>query len=144
MSININKSKLLFIIGVILAVIAIFMAGFYAHAYYETQQTNSAKNVAKAFVADLVNGKTDAAYSLTSKSLQSKQDKAAFAKAIGDVKSSKPAYGDSQYIMRQGKFYYAQRALNLPKTSSGSTTGDFSLVLVRQGTVWRVLTVSVQ
>ncbi len=144
MKLLINKQKALRLIVGLMAVILIFTAGIYAHIYYQAKQIDSAKATAQAFVQDLVTGKIDSAYGLTAKSLQSKQTKTAFTTAIGNVKSDKPSYGDAQYMMRDGKFYYTQRALNLPKTDSGSTTGDFILVLTYQGTAWRVETVAIQ
>jgi hypothetical protein len=139
-----NVKKLIPIVGIIMAVIAVFLGGLFSHSYYSTQQANSAKTTASTFVQDLVTGKVETAYGLTSKSLQSKQNKDSFVKAIGDLKADKPYYEAAQYTTRDGNFYYSQRVLNLPKTSTGSTSGDFYLMLTKDGLSWKVATVKVQ
>lgn len=140
---NSMTKKLLMGLGAVLVAIGLFSAGYYTRGVYEQQQDKAAAKVGATFVQDLVSGKTSEAYSLTSKSLQSKQSKEDFTNTVKGLKADKPVYDDVQSTTKDGHFYYSQRVLGLPAASNGNTTASFFIVIDKQGMDWRVSQVTV-
>lgn len=140
---NSMTKKILMGLGVLLVAVGLFAAGYYTRGVYEQQQDKAAAKVGAAFVQDLVNGKTSEAYSLTSKSLQSKQNKEDFTNTVKGLKADKPTYDGIQSSAKDGHYYYSQRVLGLPAAANGNTTASFFIVLDKQGMNWRVSQVTV-
>lgn len=135
--------KSLLIVGVLVLAVGLYVAGFYSRGKYDQQQAKAAEKVGAAFVQDLMSGKTSEAYGLTSKSLQSKQNKDSFTKTTASLKTDKPTYEGAQSTSKDGHYYYSQKVLGLPASESGNTTASFFLVLDQQGSGWKVSQVTV-
>jgi hypothetical protein len=139
-----QMKKPIVLIVTALVVVAVFFAGFAARPVYEKRQFENSTKTAQDFVKLIVEGKNDQAYALTTKTLQSQQDKAAFAAALGDLKSDKPDIQKSQAVNNDGTIIYYQRVLNLPKSTKGSTTGLFYVTSVKEDGKWKIASVTVQ
>lgn len=138
-----NIKKILVIVVAILLIPAIFFAGFYTKGYYEKKQETAATKVAKQFVADIVNGNTSSAYTLTGKALQTGQKSSDFSSTMSGLNSKTPKYETAQ-VMRQGsQIFYVQRVTGLPATKTGSDAGNFYVALNQEGGSWKVTTVTV-
>ena len=141
------KTKLpsiLVVLAVVTFGVAVFSAGFYARPKYDQRQENAAAVVASKFVKNLTAGDNDAAYSLTSKNLQSKQTKEQFVVDMPGLKADKPEFVAPQVARLKGTILYTQSVNNLPPTTSGKTTGDFYIGVVKEDGAWKVDTASVR
>ncbi len=140
---NLKQNKLVRIIVTVLLAAGLIAAGYFARGYYDTKQQKDTANIASVFVKDIVSGKTSQAYSLTSKDLKAKQSKDDFAKTVESLKADKPTYDSLQYTKDGDTYFYSIRVLNLPKTSTGSTSGVFLVALTKEGRSWKIASLNV-
>lgn len=136
--------KILTIAGIVLAGAVLFLAGFYLRPQYDKKQFSGTTSTAKKFVTNVTSGDTDAAYVLTSKSLQAQQSKEEFTDLLSGLKADKPEFSPGQAIKNGEGILYYQRVLNMPEAPSGSTNANFYITLEKEGDTWKVATVSVQ
>ncbi len=138
-----KTKKIIIIIAIVLAVPALFFSGFYAKGYYDKQQDEAAKKTARIFIDDLLAGDNAKAYALTSKSLRDKQNESDFVKAMDGLKSDNPRHDPAEVTKNGSKIIYTQKVVGLPRSSTGSEVGAFSIELTKDGTSWKVSSASV-
>lgn len=136
--------KILTIAGIVVAGVALFLAGFYLRPQYDKKQFSGSTNAAKQFVADVTSGDASGAYAQTTKSLQDRQNKEEFTKLMASLKADKPEFNTPQALKSGNTIVYYQRVLNMPQSAAGSTNAEFYITLEKEGGAWKVATVSVQ
>lgn len=134
----------LLIVVAIAVVVGAFFTGFYLRPQYDKRQLSGSTDTAKEFVSQITKGDNTAAYALTAKALQEKQDQSAFNDALGDLKSDNAELQSPQALKRGDTILYYQQVNNLPKSDKGSTTGMFYITLVKEDGKWKVSSLSVQ
>jgi len=133
--------------GVVALLLGFVIAGgFAATAGVNSVAQGNAGKTAKAFVAALNSGNSAKAYAMASAGLHGQQSESEFTAALGDLKSSN-TQTDAEQIAFNGRdtatYHLIQEGL--PPTDDGSTTGTYSISLVKSGlTGWKVDSVSVQ
>lgn len=130
--------KLLAILGVVVMSVGLVALGWFGHTYYVKNELKTASKQAEAFVQDVVTGDAAKAYTLTSDSMKDIQTEKQFIDAMKNLKTDKPDYGKATIVKAQdGTMVYVQTVAGLPKAANGSTSGQFTVMLVNKGG-WKV------
>jgi hypothetical protein len=128
----------------LLAGLAIGAGSFFGVKAYEDGSSTQAKAVAQRFIDNVLAGKMDEAYSLTSAYYQKAQPKANFSSSFNNLKSNEPFLYLPALSTVGSTAYYSQEADGLPKTSNGRTNGVFILGLSKIGIEWKIDSVAVR
>ncbi len=130
--------------GLLAALVAMFVAGFFAHPLYQSYRQKQVTDPAKAFVAALIAGDDAKAYGLTSTNMHKDQTQAVFISSVGNLKSTNPQYNGETVSVDKTKATYSVLAHNVPADGVGSTTALIQLGLAKQSGSWVVDSVAIQ
>lgn len=128
----------------VLAVVTIFGAGFWARAYYDNQMQQAASKVASQFISETTTGDITKAYRLTGDAIQKQQDETAFKEAWAGMKSEQPVTQPAMLFKQDGVVFYAQKVSGLAPAGDGSTSGTYYLTLKKEGNNWKVASATVR
>jgi len=138
---NLDKST---VILTLLVAVSFLLLGYFGRMVYDSRQNDKAKDVAVQAINDIVAGDTAAAYQMTSGSLQANQSAEEFEAALVGLQSEDPRPLEAQLLKGRGKILVQQYIENLPATSTGKTSGDFYVTMVKDGSSWKIASISVQ
>ncbi len=125
------NSKLPRVLIIIVVVIVSFIGGWFGNNFWEGRKQEQAKSVASDYIELILAGKTDDAYNMTTKQLQGETDIKQFKELYkgSELKDAKFDYTAVSKI--EGKYVVYSFLTNLPKDSTGSTTGTFIVGLAK-------------
>ena len=131
---------------ILTAIVALvfLVIGYGMRTFYDSRQNEKAAAAGSEIINNLVAGEIVAAYALTADSLQENQSQEEFVAAMSGLMSEDPRMLEGQTLRGDGKILYQQYVENLPETSTGKTSGDFYITLVKEGNNWRAASISVQ
>lgn len=130
---------------VALPVLVLLILGMAGYIGLQRVSERTATNTAHAFISDLNAGHADAAYKLTSKSIQSKQSLTTFASNVGNVRATKPKYLKQSTSVSGQTASFTATEDGLPPTTDGSTQGVFLISMVKTSPVsWKVDSVAIE
>ena len=139
--VTLDKSTI--ILTVVVALV-LLMIGYGMRMFYDNRQDDKAAKAGSEIVNNLVTGNLEQAYALTAPGLQENQSQEEFVQAMTGLATEDPIVVEGQILKGDGKILYQQYVENLPETSTGKTSGDFYITLVKDGNSWKAANISVQ
>lgn len=123
----------------VLVPVALVVGGYFANVGITKVSQKNAQSSAMAFIKDLNSGNTGQAYKLASADLRSQQSESDFASSMSGLNDSQPSFSNEQVSFDGDTATYVVNEDGLPETQEGSTTGVFTISLVKSGPVgWKV------
>lgn len=145
-SAQMKYKKIIIPVVTVLAVVALFAAGWFGKSFYDSQQRNAASNTAAAFVTNVATGDAVAAYEAMSPEIKESVSQEEFvdaweAFAANSIDLSRPSVfsnsgGDS--------IYYTQTIYGTKEAVDGQNSVTISLMLNKSGSKWVVSLANVQ
>jgi len=140
-NLNFNKTS---IIAILLVGVLAFAGGLAAANAYGKVQEEQAQRLGSEFVADILAGNTEAAYSVTNDALREDQSEEQFGELVDALKTDSPNPIEGAVLQGNGRTLFVQYVDGLPPAGEGNTAAEFYVGLEKSGMGWKVSSLSVK
>ena len=141
---NLNIKPIATIAAMFVVVFGLFAAGFFARGVYDDKQANKVSSVGEEFVASVVAGDAEKAYSLMSADFQERNDKQMFTETVNQLKTDNPEMSESKSAPVGDTVAYYQQVGGLKENAAGKTEVDFMVTLSEVDGKWQVSDATLQ
>lgn len=126
-----------YVIFTVIVLIAITF-GWFANSSYTNMQKKNVTNAAKSFASAVFKGDDQTAYNLTSKEYRNKVSLQDFKKSFEGSRTDNPIFDKEALIDNGKKKTVSYLVNNLEKNDEGSTTGLFTIAMIKESGKWKV------